>query len=600
MDAVDRRVPDVAEEAGAASVGIAGGRVVEREAGDLVAAAVERAGERLRGGAERRPGRAGEVDVRAETVVAGGVGGNRLKLRAGRDERAERGRDGAVVVREDGRGAGGGVGVGRAARPAEEDAARRVDGDRGLRAGRAGAEAGDGGGVAGEEEAAVHEAPREVGLRLAVDLRPAAGRPERGEVARRAHSGRVEHRDARHRGRWRLREAVRDDRRGGDVAREAARVRRAGRRAGRVAAPDGAAGGLRVAGEGADLLVARGVRDRVAVGDGGVVLADVAREAADVAGGGRDRADGEALADAGGALDASREDAGIVAGGRDAAADDGAAVHGCAGVHAAGEGAGVIAARDDGIQEREAGDLAGDVGEEARVVGGAGHGEVGDHVAAPVELAGERGNRRPVRAAEVDVGGEAVGAGGVVRDGGELGARGDRGAREVVHDAEVVEEDGRGGRGGVGVGCAAGPADEEAALRVRGDRGLCAGRVGTEAVYGGGVAGEEELAVHERPREVGLREAVGLRPLAGRVERGEAGAAVHRGGGKRVDADEVGGADVCQAIGDAEAVREGRATAILAAREAADFGGAVKVGLPRYWRPAKPPTSEEPTVVPAA
>ena len=228
-DAVDRRVLDVAEEADAASVGIAGRRVVEREAGDLVPAPVERAGERLRGGAERRPGRAGEVDVRAEAVVAGEGGGvvaDGLQLGARGDERAERGRDGAVVVREDGRGGAARVGVGGAARPAEEDAARRVDGDRGVRSGGVRAETGDDGRVAAQEEAAVHEAPREVGLRLAVDLRPAARRAERGKAVRGAHPGGVEDRDARHRGRGGLREAVRENRRGGEIARETTRVRR--------------------------------------------------------------------------------------------------------------------------------------------------------------------------------------------------------------------------------------------------------------------------------------------------------------------------------------------------------------------------------------
>ena len=353
-----RAAAEIAEEARV--LGVAG----HGEVGDREAAPVERTGERRAGGAERRPGRAGEVDVRAEAVVARGVGGNRLQVGPRHDERTERGRDGAVVVEEDGRGSAARVGVGRAARPAEEDAARRVDGDRGLRAGRVGAEAGDGGGVAGEDELAVHEAPREVGLREAVGLRPDARRLERGKAVRGAHPGGVEDRDARHRGRGGLREAVRENRRVGEIAREAARVRRAGRRAGRVAARDGAAVGLRMASEGADFFATRGVRDRVAVGDGGVGLADVAREAADVARAGRDRADGEALRDGGAVLDAAREDAGVVARGRDATADDGAAADARA-RRIAGERAGVVAARDDGVHEREARNVAGDVAEEA-------------------------------------------------------------------------------------------------------------------------------------------------------------------------------------------------------------------------------------------
>ena len=370
-----------------------------------------------------------------------------------------------------------------------------------------------------------------------------------------------------------------------------------------------------MADEAADAVGSADAFERVAVGDGGAV-ADPADEAADVAGGGGDRSAGEALGHAAaGFVDDADEAADVLARGGDIAeeeaarerggvlhvadeaagplaafdrrADGGASAHGRGARHPAHEGAGVGAAAHDRVHEPDVGDRsAGDVAEEACVVVAAGiDGQVGDRVSAPVERAGERrgvvAEGRPVRAREVDVRAEAVDAGRVLADRGELRAGRDQRAELGVDDAEVVDRERRRRGVRVGVGHVARPGEEEGRAAGDGrDRRRRAGQVGARAGdraagrFAGDRGAERHLAVHEAPREVGLREAVGLRPLAGRVEGGEAGAAVHRGSGKRVDADEVGGADVRQAIGDAEAVREGRATAILAAREAADFGGA--------------------------
>ena len=212
-----------------------------------------------------------------------------------------------VVVEEDSRLIGGGVGVGRAAGPAEEDAVRRVDGDWDVRAGGVGAEAVDsgGGGVSGKkEELAVHEPPVEVGLRLAIGLRPAARRLERGEVVRRAHFRRVKGddgpviapptllrtdiREAVHEAEAVV--AVRTTRQG---AREAADVRIAGRVAvttRRVTAHKGDfAVLLQLAEEAADTVGAMGARDRVTVEDEGTATmpaCHIADEASDAVGGG--------------------------------------------------------------------------------------------------------------------------------------------------------------------------------------------------------------------------------------------------------------------------------------------------------------------------
>ena len=212
-----------------------------------------------------------------------------------------------VVVEEDSRLIGGGVGVGRAAGPAEEDAVRRVDGDCDVRAGGVGAEAVDsgGGGVSDKkEELAVHEPPVEVGLRLAIGLRPAARRLERGEVVRRAHFRRVKGddgpviapptllrtdiREAVHEAEAVV--AVRTTRQG---AREAADVRIAGRVAvttRRVTARKGDfAVLLQLAEEAADTVGAMGARDRVTVEDEGTATmpaCHIADEASDAVGGG--------------------------------------------------------------------------------------------------------------------------------------------------------------------------------------------------------------------------------------------------------------------------------------------------------------------------
>ena len=213
-----------------------------------------------------------------------------------------------VVVEKDSRLIGGGVGVGRAAGPAEEDAVRRVvDGNRDVRAGGVGAEAVDsgGGGVTGKkEELAVHEPPVEVGLRLAIGLRPAARRLERGEVVRRAHFRRVKGddgpviapptllrtdiREAVHEAEAVV--AVRTTRQG---AREAADVRIAGRVAvttRRVTARKGDfAVLLQLAEEAADTVGAMGARDRVTVEDEGTATmpaCHIADEASDAVGGG--------------------------------------------------------------------------------------------------------------------------------------------------------------------------------------------------------------------------------------------------------------------------------------------------------------------------
>ena len=144
-------------------------------------------------------------------------------------------------------------------------------------------------------------------------------------------------------------------------------------------------------------------------------------------------------------------------------------------------------------------------------------------MAVSVDRAGERrvfalAERRPGLAAEVDVRAEGVGAGGVVRDGLELGARSDGLAPDGAHSAVVVREEGRRGRARVRVRARARPTTEEGArfAGIGGDGGVGAGeRRGGVRDRGAGLLHREEAEarpVRARPGEVGRGGAFDQRP----------------------------------------------------------------------------------------
>ena len=552
-DADEGRVLGVAEEPRVGAVRVAGGRVVEREAGDGVPLPVQRTGERRGGSADGRPGRVGEVDVRAQRVGAAQAVRDGFQLLAGGDQRAELGRDGAEVVHQHRRFRAGGVRIGRVAAPAQEHGTLRHGLDGGRRAGLAGAEPVDGArarprDLAAERHLAVRERPREVGLSEPVRLRPFLRLQERREVVGVAHPGRVERVDARDILRANVRQAVVDAeavREGRGVAvlppHEAADFGRADRRAGRVAAREGTFAVAGLPGKAADVVASLGRHERIAVregrgvadesgeaadavarrfhrpagealGEGRRVVFDAADEPAEIASarGGHvaereaareggivfasnepagvaacrgERAGRAAVRDLAAAGDFAEEEAGLVGGGRnlralDRAADDGRFPR------VARERGGVGAAAHHGIRERDVHDRrAVEVAEEAGVGAAVGvHRQAGNHVALPVDRAGEGrvvavADRRPVFARQVDVRAETVDAGEVVRDGREPRAVGDGDSPDAPRRAVVVREQRRLRRGRVGVARAARPAAEErVVLRDGGNGGFRADR----------------------------------------------------------------------------------------------------------------------------